>query len=69
MEKNPDTAVVQMDSVIGTAGGKCLLTIYFVESSLMLAFLRDANTSRSVIEFLKTLMDVSAESCLTDCSR
>ena len=23
MEKNPDTAVVQMDSVIGTAGGKC----------------------------------------------
>ena len=45
MEKNPDTAVVQMDSVIGTAGGKCLLTIHFVESSLMLAFLRDANTS------------------------
>ncbi len=48
MEKNPDTAVVQMDSVIGTAGGKCLLTIHFVESSLMLAFLRDANTSRPI---------------------
>ena len=31
-----------MDSVIGTIGGKCLLTIHFVESSLMLVFLRDA---------------------------
>ena len=38
MEQNPDTPVVQMDSVIGTVGGKCLLTIHFVESSLMLAF-------------------------------
>jgi len=39
-EKNPDMAEVQMDSVIGTRG-ECLLTIHFVESSLMLAFLRD----------------------------
>lgn len=38
MGKNPDTAVVQMDSVIGTIGGKCLLTIHFVEFFLMLAF-------------------------------
>ncbi len=44
---NPETTIVQMDSVIGRVGGKCLLTIYFVESSLMLAFLRDANTSAS----------------------
>ena len=55
MEKNPDTAVVQMDSVIGTVGGKCLLTIHFVESSLMLAFLRDANTSQSVIDIYDKL--------------
>ena len=55
MEKNPDTAVVQMDSVIGTVGGKCLLTIHFVESSLMLAFLRDANTSQSVIDIYEKL--------------
>ena len=41
MEKNPDTPVVQMDSVIGSKGGKCLLTIHFVECSLMLAFLRE----------------------------
>lgn len=55
MEKNPDTAVVQMDSVIGAIGGKCLLTIHFVESSLMLAFLRDANTSQSVIDIFDRL--------------
>ena len=55
MEKNPDTAVVQMDSVIGAKGGKVLLTIHFVESSLMLAFLRDANTSQSVIDVFNAL--------------
>lgn len=55
LEKNPDTAVVQMDSVIGDKSGKCLLTIHFVESSLMLAFLRDANTSQSVIDVFNGL--------------
>lgn len=54
-EKNPDLAEVQMDSVIGVKGGKCLLTIHFVESSLMLAFLRDANTSQSVIDVFNGL--------------
>ena len=56
--KNPDTAVVQMDSVIGVQGGKCLLTIHFIESSLMLAFLRDANTSQSVIDIFNGLDEV-----------
>lgn len=55
MGRNPDTAVVQMDSVIGTKGGKCLLTIHFVQTSLMLAFLRDANTSQSVIDIFNDL--------------
>lgn len=55
IEKNPDTPVVQMDSVIGTAGGKCLLTIHFVESSFMLAFLRDANTSQTVIDIFNAM--------------
>ena len=55
MEENPDTAVVQMDSVIGSVGGKCLLTVHFVQSSLMLAFLRDANTSQSVIDIFDSL--------------
>jgi len=55
LEKNPDTAIVQMDSVIGAKGGKCLLTIHFVDTSFMLAFLRDANTSQSVIDLYNDL--------------
>lgn len=58
---NPDLAEVQMDTVIGTKGGKCLLTIHFVESSLMLAFLRDANTSQSVIDIINGLDQVLGE--------
>lgn len=55
IEKNPDAAVVHMDSVIGSKGGKCLLTIHFVQSNLMTEFLRDANTSQSVIYFYNGL--------------
>lgn len=55
IDNNPDMAIVQMDSVIGTQGGKCLLTIHFVETSLMLAFLRESNTSQSVIDVFYVL--------------
>ena len=55
MASHPDTSLVQMDSVIGTVGGKVLLTIHFVDTSLMLAFLRPANTSQSVIEIFNML--------------
>jgi len=55
MEKNPDIAPVQSDTVIGTKGGKVLLTVYFVNVSLMLGFLRDANTSKSVIDIFDGL--------------
>lgn len=53
--EHPDTTIVQKDSVIGRVGGKCLLTIHFLETSFMLAFLRDANTSASVIEIINLL--------------
>ena len=55
MEKYPDTAVVQMDSVIGSKGGKVLLTIYFVNVPLMPVFWREANTSKSVIDIYDEL--------------
>ena len=55
MQEHPDLALVQMDSVIGEKGGKCLLTIHFVATSFMLAFLRDANTSQSVIDVYNLL--------------
>jgi IS30 family transposase len=58
MEKYPDTPVVQMDTVIGIKGGKVILTIHFVDTSFMLAFLRNANTSQSVIDIFTTLRKV-----------
>ena len=48
MEK-ADVSVVEMDSVIGRIGGKVLLTLMFKSCDLMLAFIRDRNTSASVI--------------------
>lgn len=56
-EEHPDTPVVQLDSVEGTKGASepILLTIHFVEAELMLAFLRNANTARSVIDVFNRL--------------
>lgn len=51
----PDIPLVELDSVEGRKGGKVLLTVHFVESQFMLAFLRDANTSRSVIDIFENL--------------
>lgn len=48
IEEHPDTSVVEMDSVEGSKGGKVLLTLFFRESMLMPAFIRDSNTARSV---------------------
>ena len=39
-----------MDSVIGGKGSKVFLTIYIVNVLLMLEFLREANTSKSLID-------------------
>ena len=50
-----DVAVTEMDSVEGRKGGKVLLTIYFRNSELMLAFIRDANTARSVADIYNHL--------------
>ncbi|MGV8147203.1 MAG: hypothetical protein ACLKAK_12700 [Alkaliphilus sp.] len=52
---NPDTPVVEMDSLEGTKGGKVLLTIHFRNPQFMLAFIRDANTSGSVIDIFEAL--------------
>lgn len=57
LEKNPDTAVVQIDTVLGSKGGKCLFTIHYVDTSLMLAFLREANTSKSLTDIFAKLYD------------
>lgn len=48
--ENPDTQVVEMDTVEGKKGGKVLLTMLFRNSKLMLAFLLNDKTSNSVLK-------------------
>lgn len=57
MSRHPDTAVVQIDSVEGVKGGKVLLTVHFVKTEMMLAFLRDRNDSRSVTDIFNMLYE------------
>lgn len=56
-EEHPDISVVQMDTVEGVKGGACLLTLHFVKTEMMLAFLREHNTSASVSEIFNMLYD------------
>jgi IS30 family transposase len=58
MKNMEDAAVVQMDTVEGRKGGKVLLTLSFVNSSFMWAYLRDANTSKSVTDIFQMLWEV-----------
>lgn len=51
----PDSSAVQMDTVVGTRGGKVLLTLLFPQTELLLAFIRDRNTSQSVIDMFEQL--------------
>lgn len=57
LSKNPGLSIVEMDSVEGSKGGKVLLTLHFVVPQLMLAFIREANTSQSVIDIFNTLYE------------
>ena len=41
IEKRSNQVVVQMDSIIIGKCEKCLLTVHFVDSSVILAFLRE----------------------------
>jgi len=47
--------IVEMDSVIGTVGGKVILSLYFQESSMLLLYLRERNTAQSVIDIFNRL--------------
>ena len=55
--KASGTPVVEIDSVIGRIGGKVLLTLMFKSCDLMLAFIRDRNTSQSVIDVFNNLYE------------
>ena len=53
--KTSGVPVAEIDSVIGRVGGKVLLTMMFKSCDLMLAFIRDRNTSQSVIDVFNYL--------------
>ena len=57
MEAHSDIPVVEMDSVEGRKGGKVLLTLFFRNCNLMLAYIRDTNTARSVTEIIEELYE------------
>jgi IS30 family transposase len=61
--QNTDLTVVEMDSVLGRAGGKILLTLAFENCDFMLAFLRDRNTSQSVIDHFNWLYEILGPVC------
>ena len=54
-QNNPSQPVAELDSVEGIKGGSVLLTIHFVLPKLQLAFLRDANDSKSVTDIFDAL--------------
>jgi IS30 family transposase len=56
-------SVVEMDSVIGRVGGKVLLTLMFRSCDLMLAFIRERNTSKSVIGIFDSLYEGLGADC------
>jgi IS30 family transposase len=57
LEEHEDARVVEIDSVIGAKGSseKVLLTMQFTGIGFMLAFIRDANTAKSVREVFDSL--------------
>lgn len=58
IQVNPDTPIVEMDTVEGRNGGKVLLTIHFINCSFMLAFIREHNDAQSVIDIFNNLQDI-----------
>lgn len=55
MLDNPDTSVVEMDTVEGKKGGKVLFTLLFRNSKLMLAFIMNDKTTNSVLKIFNWL--------------
>ena len=55
MEAHPGLEYVEMDSVEGRKGGKVLLTLNMNSCTFMMLFIRDANTSQTVIDVFNML--------------
>lgn len=57
LRENPNTQVLEMDTVEGQKGGKVLLTLLFRNSTIMLAFLLEEKTQKCVGETLNSLSE------------
>ncbi len=55
IKNNPDMSVCEMDTVIGSQGGKVILTLLFRSCSFMMAFLLRNKTQESVITVLNSI--------------
>ncbi len=55
---NPNTSIVEMDTVEGNKSGKVLLTLLFRNSRLMLAFILDSKTQDQVLRVFNNLEDL-----------
>ena len=58
IEENPNTPIVEMDTVHGTRSGKVLLTFIFRSCSLMIAFIIDSCSELAVREAIDKLYEV-----------
>lgn len=58
LKTHPETSIVEMDTVEGCKGGKVLLTMFFRNSRLMLAFLLPDKTQISVLNIFNMLDDM-----------
>lgn len=61
ISENPDTLVTEMDTVEGKKGGKVLLTFMIPNCSMMLAFIRERNDSKSVTDVIDWLYNTIPE--------
>lgn len=67
IKDNPETSVVEMDTVEGTKGGKVLLTLFFRSCSLMIAILMKDCTQDSVKNAIETIYSQIGHQAFKEC--
>lgn len=67
IRENPDTAVVEMDTVKGTRTGKVLLTLFFRNCSLMITTLMDACTQECVNAVINGIYEDMGHDAFHEC--
>ena len=58
IKQNPDTPIVEMDSVIGKTGGKSFTYSSFCQLFIYVSFIREYNDAQSVIDIFNYLQNI-----------